>query len=110
MPCHETICSTCAKKTENDAINNKFKCSICLHDHIIPEKGFALNKKVYDLIAAEPMKITRGKEYDQLEENIYRLEQLAKTLFSDCENGNERSNNQIELRNILTPPASPRPS
>jgi hypothetical protein len=87
LPCHETICSDCVVKIENEAINKKFKCAICLEDHYIPENGFALNKKVYDLITAEPMEISRGKEYDQLQDNLKKLESLNKSLLIDCENG-----------------------
>ena len=89
LPCHETICSICVVKIEQEAINSKFKCGICMKDHCIPEEGFAINKKIYELLTAEPMEISRGKEYEKLQESLNKLQSIIQLLCSGCENGND---------------------
>jgi hypothetical protein len=87
LPCHETICSNCAIKIEKEAINKKFKCNICLEDHYIPNDGFKLNKTKYDLIKCEPIEISRGYEYERLQENLKKVETKANLLSFESENG-----------------------
>ncbi len=41
-------------KIEKEAINKEFKCFVCLTDHLIPDDGFVLNKKICSLILTEP--------------------------------------------------------
>jgi hypothetical protein len=67
ISCGDTICSTCVIKIEKESVNKKFKCGICMKDHRMPEEGFPINKKISDLINAEPMEISRGKEYEKLQ-------------------------------------------
>ena len=38
-----------------------------MKDHRMPEEGFPINKKISDLINAEPIEISRGKEYEKLQ-------------------------------------------
>ena len=106
LPCHETICSICVVKIEQEAINSKFKCGICMKDHCIPEEGFAINKKIYELLTAEPMEISRGKEYEKLQESLNKLQSIIQLLCSGCENGNdlitEYCNEQIRLIQLST--------
>lgn len=106
LPCGETICSTCLLKIEKRAMNKRFKCSLCLADHYIPDNGFAINKKMYALITSEPMEISRGYEYDRLQENLNKVLSISKLLFSDCENGHdiisEYCNEQIRLIQLST--------
>jgi len=105
LPCGETICSTCMFKIEKETINRKFKC-VCLLDHYIPDNGFPINKKIYELLTAEPMEISRGKEYEKLQENLNKLQSIAQTLGSDYETGTylitEYCNEQIRLIQLST--------
>ena len=105
LPCGETICSTCMFKIEKETINRKFKC-ICLLDHYIPDNGFPINKKIYELITAEPMEISRGREYEKLQENLNQVLSMAQVLGSDYENGTylitEYCNEQIRLIQLST--------
>ena len=64
LPCFKTICTTCKLTIHKEAINKWFKCGVCTNDHYIPDDGFILNEKIYDLITAEPMEISRGENYD----------------------------------------------
>jgi len=76
-------------RIEEEAVNRKFKCGICLKEHQIPEDGFALNEKIYDLLTSEQMEISRGKEHDQLEINLSNLYSLARFLKFESENGTD---------------------
>jgi hypothetical protein len=89
LQCGKTVCSECAYKIEKNASNKRFKCQMCLKDHSIPEDGFPLNEKIYDLVVAEPTEISRGKEYEKLKVNLAKIESLAKILVFDSENGIE---------------------
>jgi hypothetical protein len=76
-------------RIDREAVNQKFICGICLKEHHIPEDGFTLNEKIYDLLTSEHMEISRGKEHERLEINICNLYSLARSLKSDCENGTD---------------------
>jgi hypothetical protein len=106
LPCHETICSTCVVKIEKEATNSKFKCGICMKDHFIPEEGFPINKKIFELITVEPMEISRGENYEKLQESMNKLQSIIQLLWSDCENGTDiirdYCNEQIRLIQIST--------
>ena len=101
ISCGDTICSTCVIKIEKEAVNKKFKCGICIKDHRIP-----INKKISDLINAEPIEISRGKEYEKLQESMNKLQSIIQLLWSDCENGNdiirEYCNEHIRLIQLST--------
>jgi hypothetical protein len=56
-----------------------------------------LNKKIYDLIRAEPMEISHGENYDKLYFNLNKLEFLLEILKNGCENGKEHCAEQIRL-------------
>jgi hypothetical protein len=106
LPCFKTICTICEMNIHKEAINKRFKCGVCLKDHFIPDDGFALNDKIYDLIAAEPMEISRGNEYERLQENLDKVIPITKLLCSDYENGHdiikEYCNEQIRLIQLST--------
>jgi hypothetical protein len=87
LPCHETVCATCVVKIESEAVNRKFKCGICMKDHCIPEEGFSINKKISELIIAEPMEISRGSEYEKFQESLKKVLSITQLLCYDCENG-----------------------
>jgi hypothetical protein len=89
LPCYKTVCTTCVSRIEKEAVNRKFKCDICLNEHQIPEDGFALNEKIYDLLTSEQMEISRGKEHDQLEINLSNLYSSARSLKFESENGTD---------------------
>ena len=59
-----------------EAINKQFKCGVCEKYHFIPDDWFALNEKIYELISAEPMEISRGESYEQLLDNLKKSNQL----------------------------------
>ena len=106
LPCGDTICSACVAKIEREATNQKFKCSICKRDHYIPEEGLALNKKICALITAEPMEISRGENYERLQNNLKNIKMISQLLWSDYENGvdiiKEYFNEQIRLIQLST--------
>jgi len=106
LPCHETICSACVNKIEKEAINQKFKCILCLEEHTIPNNGFPINKKIYALITTEPMEISRGNEYEKLQENISKVVSICKIIWYDCDNGTdiirEYCNEQIRQIQLST--------
>jgi len=39
MPCGVSICSKCVESSFQ-IFNEKFKCPICLKDHVMPTEGF----------------------------------------------------------------------
>jgi len=106
LPCGETICSICLLKIEKKAINQKFNCNLCLNDHSIPDNGFPINKKMCALITVEPMEISRGHEYDQLQNNLNKVQSIVKLVWHDFENGtdiiSEYCNEQIRLIQLST--------
>jgi hypothetical protein len=106
LPCHETICSPCVVKIEKEAVNKMFKCSICLEEHFVPKNGFPIDKTKYALITAEPIEVSRGENYERLQDNLDQVKSKAKLLWSECENGveiiKEHYNEQIRLIQLST--------
>jgi len=56
---------------------------------------------LYALIAAKPMEISRGNEYEKLQKSLNKVFSICKLIWSDCENGHdiikEYCNEQIRL-------------
>ena len=52
LPCGETICSTCLLKIEKRAMSKRFKCSLCLADHYIPDNGLHLLKSTRESVSS----------------------------------------------------------
>jgi hypothetical protein len=90
LPCFKTICTTCEMNIHKEAINKQFKCSVCEKYHFIPDDGFALNEKIYELITAEPMEISRGESYERLLDNLNKVESIINIISYDCENGEDK--------------------
>ena len=44
LPCGEFICAYCHMSIEVN--NNKFKCFVCKEDHLMPEKGLPISKRL----------------------------------------------------------------
>jgi len=55
LPCFKTICTTCELSIQKEAINKRFKCSVCAKDHFIPDDGFVLNEMAIKIINTEPI-------------------------------------------------------
>jgi hypothetical protein len=72
FPCFKTICTTCELTIQKEAINKRFKCTVCLTDHLIPDDGFVLNEKILQLIVTEPIDISRGENYERLKNNLIK--------------------------------------
>ncbi len=68
LPCGETICDYCFITIE--VKNNKFKCFFCNEDHIMPEKGFPINKRLLRILDLKSKEVYRSKEVKQLKENL----------------------------------------
>jgi hypothetical protein len=67
LPCENTICTTCEFTFQKEAINKRFKCSICTQYHDIPDNGFVINNEIYCLLTAKPIQMIPSEECDQLE-------------------------------------------
>lgn len=90
LPCGSTICTNCTFKIENQTRDNKFACNICLEEHPIPEKGFAINKSLLELIETEPNEIYRGRDYEILKSNLKNIKSLVDDISFNYMNGIDR--------------------
>jgi hypothetical protein len=106
LPCFKTICTKCVSKIEEEATNKCFKCEICSRDHCIPDGGFTLNEKIYNLLTCEQMEISRGREYEQLQNNLGKIETFSSRLRFDSDYSKdvirEHCNEQIRLVQLST--------
>jgi hypothetical protein len=89
-----------------EAINKQFKCGVCEKYHFIPEAGFVIDETKYALISAECIEISRGENYEQLKQNLNKVESIVKLLWRNYENGidiiKEHCNEQIRLIQLST--------
>ncbi len=67
LPCGETICAYCYMSIEVN--NNKFKCFICNEDHLMPEKGLPISKRLLRILALKSKEVFRSKKVKQLKDN-----------------------------------------
>jgi hypothetical protein len=67
LPCENTICTSCEFTIQREAINKRFKCSICTQYHDIPDNGFVINNEIYCLLTAKPIQMIPSEECNQLE-------------------------------------------
>jgi hypothetical protein len=74
---------------QRNASKNKFKCDLCLDEHLIPENGFILNKTLSEFIKIQPKEVFRSKDCEQFKQNLNNIECLASQLIFDFENGAE---------------------
>ena len=106
LPCFKTICTKCERNIHKDEINKQFKCGVCEKYHFIPEVGFVVDETKYALITAECIEISRGENYEQLKQNLNKIESIVKLLWRDYENGidliKEHCNEQIRLIQLST--------
>jgi len=106
LPCFKTICTKCEMTIHKETINKQFKCGVCEKYHFIPDDGFALNEKIYELISAECIEISRGENYEQFKQNLNKVESIVKLLWRNYENGidiiKEHCNEQIRLIQLST--------
>jgi DNA polymerase III delta prime subunit len=54
LPCFYSICTTFEFQINKEAISKRFKCDVWEKYHYLTDDGLALNKKIYEIIAAEP--------------------------------------------------------
>ena len=85
--CAKTICDTCAHQIQRQIKENKFKCSVCSKDSLMPINGFLVNNVVVKLITKQLKEISRGQEAEKLKQNLRDLEDLINKLVFEMENG-----------------------
>jgi hypothetical protein len=106
LPCFKTICTKCEMTIHREALNKRFKCGVCSKEHCVPDDGFVLNEMAIKIISTEPMEISRGNEYEQLNNNLNKIQSITKLLLHDFENASdiitEYCNEQIRLIQLST--------
>ncbi|CAF1090823.1 unnamed protein product [Brachionus calyciflorus] len=75
LPCGETICSKCVPKANR---NGKIDCIYCGKDHIVPKKGFPLNKACMKFLEYINQSIRDTPKYKNLE---YEVEKFKEKFF-----------------------------
>jgi hypothetical protein len=73
LPCGETICSHCESLVKISNANN-FECLVCNEIHDMPKNGLLTNKPLLAMLSVEPIKISRGKPFDLLENSLDEIQ------------------------------------
>ncbi len=60
LPCGEYICAYCSISIE--ATNNKFKCFACREDHLMPDEGLPISKRMLRFLALNPEEVYRSQQ------------------------------------------------
>jgi len=68
LPCGETICSFCV--TSLKIVDKMFDCVACKQKHEMPKDGLLNNKAFLRMLSIKPIKISRGKAFDNLQESL----------------------------------------
>lgn len=85
--CNKTICYICVNSIEREAKHAKYKCIVCQIECEMPKKGFPVNELVDKLIAKQPKEVSRGEEAERLKQLLADIEDMARKLTYDMENG-----------------------
>jgi len=88
IPCGYSICKRHLDDQKKNG-ENKYKCELCNEDHIVPEKGFAVNKHIQNGLDIQFNKLKLNPVFDECKLEIEAArEHLSKieTLDKDPEN------------------------
>jgi hypothetical protein len=98
LPCGEFICASCYISIEET--NQKFKCFICNEDHLMPEKGLPISKRLLRILALKSEEVYRSKEVKQLKENLDIIQEDINKFLFGIDNGVDRIKGLcLDLRN-----------
>ena len=91
LPCGNTVCNDCitALTISKNPNTNMFDCAMCLDEHLIPVKGFPLNKTLMTLIGQKPKEVYRGKVVEEFKLNLESIYNKKDKLKSDLNNGED---------------------
>ena len=91
LPCGNTVCNDCitALTISKNPNTNMFDCAMCLDEHLIPVKGFPLNKSLMTLIGQKPKEVYRGKVVEEFKLNLESIYNKKDKLKSDLNNGED---------------------
>ena len=107
MPCDSTICKTHLDKLIANDPNEKstFICEICQEDHLIPKKGFMVNKRLQKQLRLElnalkvsPVFDQCMKEIEDAKENVIKIEFLEKNAENYIYDYFEDVKRQVDIR------------
>ena len=107
MPCDGTLCKTHLDKLIANDPNEKstFICEICQEDHLIPKKGFVVNKRLQKQLRLElnalkvsPVFDQCMKEIDDAKENVDKIDFLEKNAENYIYDYFEDVKRQVDIR------------
>ena len=89
LPCGNTVCNECIltltnKKKSN---SNTFQCTICADEHLIPSKGFPINKSLLKVIEQKPKEVFRGKVVEEFKLNLEIISKKKERFEFQLNNG-----------------------
>jgi len=80
MPCGVSICSKCVESSIQ-IFNEKFKCPICLKDHVMPTEGFVINQALSCFLAIDPIQVSRSKAANLLKKSLNGIQKKMKEIL-----------------------------
>ena len=107
MPCDSTICKTHLDKLITNGSNEKstFICEICQEEHLIPKKGFMVNKRLQKQLRLElnalkvsPVFDECMKEIEDAKENVVKIGLLEKNAENYIYDYFEDIKRQVDIR------------
>ena len=88
LPCGESICYYCYESIISIKANNKtFKCFVCNEDHLMPEKGLPISKRLMEILSLESKEVYRSKEVKKLKELVSGFQQDINKFSFGINNG-----------------------
>ena len=91
LPCGNTVCNNCITSltVAKNPNTNIFDCAMCLEEHLLPAKGFPLNKSLLTLIEQKPKEVYRGRVVEEFKQNLEAIYNKNELLKSDLNNGED---------------------
>ena len=103
LPCGEFICAYCYISIEVN--NNKFKCFICKKDHLMPEEGLPISKRLLRILSLKSKEVFRSKEIKQLKDNLNVIQEDINKFSCGIDNDIERIKQLcVDLKNKVQLP------
>ena len=92
LPCGNTVCNNCITilTRSRNPMAKYFECAMCLDEHVMPIKGFPINKSLLKLLEQKPKQVYRGKLVEEFEANLESIRAKNQQLEFDLNNADDK--------------------
>jgi hypothetical protein len=85
LPCGKSVCQKCIETWGCSSNHIQSLSCLCSKNHTIPGEGLPINKIILKLLSIPPIQVSRGKSFEQLKNELNKLQAKISSLSTDFE-------------------------